>query len=267
MSARPTGSATVTFGLVTVPVRLYSATEADAGVSFHLLHRKCGTRVKQQYVCPTDAEVLTREDMAKGYEVAKDQYVTFTAEELDRLAEATSPGIEIHEFVPLAKVDPVFLEGAYYLAPDKGGEGPYALLAEALRRTDRCALGRWSARGKQHLVSIRAGAGRELVLQVLHFANEVRALEEIPLGDPGKVKEGELKLAMQLIKKSSSEAFRPEAYEDDVRKRYLAAIEKKKAGAQIQVEAAAAARPATTDLMQALKASLKAGPRRARRAA
>jgi DNA end-binding protein Ku len=263
MALRSMASASVTFGMVTVPVRVYAASEDAEHISFHLLHRKCGTRVRQRYYCPTDEEPLERSDMVKGYEVAKDQYLTFTDEELQALAEASVPAIDVDEFVPLAKVDPVYLERAYYLGPDKGGERPYALLAAALRRTDRCALARWAARGKQHLVLIRAGAGQGLVMQVLHYAPEVRSVDEIPMGDPVPVKAGELKLAEQLIRKASSEHFRPERYKDEVRERTLAAIERKRQGGKIEIVPAAGRPAPITDLMVALKASL--GPAAKRR--
>lgn len=267
MALRPMASATVTFGLVTVPVRVYSAAERKEDLSFHLLHAPCGTRVKQQYVCPKEDVVITRDQMVKGYEFAKDQHVTFTEAELKALAEETSPAIEIEEFVPAGKVDPVFFSGAYYLGPDKGGERPYALLAAALRKSGRCALARWAARGKQYLVLVRAGAGRGLVMQVLHHANEVRPFDEVPLDD-APVKDGELKLALQLVRKNATDAFRPEAYEDEVRKRYEAAIRRKVDGHKVLVEATGAGEAApTVDIMQALKASLGGGRKRRGRAA
>src|SRR3954471_17082961 len=161
MAARSIASLTVSFGLVSIPVKLYSATEASRAISFNLLHKDCGSRLKQQYLCIKDEVPVAREDMGKGYEFAKDQYVVFTPEELKALEEAGSHTAEITEFVPISSVDPVFFDKAYYLAPDKGGAKPYALLARALRQSKRCALGRWAARGKQYIVMIRPVEGGE----------------------------------------------------------------------------------------------------------
>src|SRR3970040_2381443 len=155
MPARPISSATVSFGLVSVPVHLSSAAESSAVVSFNLLHQKCGSRLKQQDICPKDGEKVERQDMMKGYEFSKGQYVQFTAEELKALEEKGTGAIEITEFVPLKQVDRIYLEKAYYLGPDKGGERAYKLLAEALRETGRAALGQYAARGKQYLILVR----------------------------------------------------------------------------------------------------------------
>lgn len=269
---RAVGTGNITFGMVTVPVRLYAATEEAGRVSFNLLHEKCGSRLKQQYVCAKDGDVVDRAAMVKGYEFEKDRYVTFTEEELQALLEDASPAIEISEFVPADKVDPVFFDGAYYVGPDKGGERAYALLAVALQRTGRCALARWSARGRQHLVMFRAGglARRSstppLVMQVLHLAAEVRDAGEhtshVPVG------ERELKLAVALIKKASSPVFRPEAYEDGAVKRIQAAIAKKVKGDHVVVAPAPAGAPKPTlDLVEALQASLGKRRARSRRAA
>jgi DNA end-binding protein Ku len=245
---------TISFGLVTVPVRLYSAAEHSAAISFNLLHGKCGSRLKQQYICPKDEEIVTRDQMVKGYEFAKDQYVTFTEDELKSMAETSSPAIEIAEFVPLDKVDPIFFEGAYYLGPDKGGERAYALLTAAMRETGRSAVAKWAARGKMYVVLIRP-AQKGLVMQVLHYADEVRSFDEVPVGD-ATVKDTELKLAVQLIDQISVEDFNPAAYEDEVKKRYQEAIQQKVAGQEITAAAPEAPRGQIIDLMEALKASL-----------
>ena len=166
--------------------------------------------------------------MVKGYEFAKDQYVVFSEEELKSMAEEASRTIEITEFVPAAKVDPIYFEGAYYLGPDKGGERAYALLAAAMRQTGRSALAKWAARGKMYIVMVRA-MEKGLVMQVLHYADEVRPISEVPIGDTA-VKDAELKLAVQLVEQIAAEEFRPENYEDGVRKRYLEAIQRKVEG-------------------------------------
>jgi DNA end-binding protein Ku len=253
MPPRPIASATISFGLVSVPVSLYSASESSATVSFNMLHKKCGTRLKQQYICPKEGGVVERDDIAKGYEFAKGQFVTFTPEEIKALDEKASNSIDIVEFVPLTAVDRIYVERVYYLGPDKGGDRAYRLLGEALRATGRAALGQYSARGKQYLVLLRPLDG-VLVMEQLHYADELRAASDVPHPDT-PVKEVELALARQLIEQSSTEEFRPENYHDTVRERVLEAIQNKVEGQEITAEAAP---PETKiiDLMDALKASL-----------
>src|SRR5688572_27622500 len=130
MPARSIATGTISFGLVTVPIRLYSAAESSSAVSFNLLHGKCGSRLKQQYICPKDEEIVPRDQMVKGYEFAKEQYVTFTDEEIKAMAEEANRAIEITEFVPLSSVNPIYFDGGYYLGPEKGGEKAYKLLRE-----------------------------------------------------------------------------------------------------------------------------------------
>ena len=269
MAARSIASLTVSFGLVSIPVKLYSATEASRAVSFNLLHKGCGSRLKQQYLCVKEEVPVAREDMVKGYEFAKDQYVMFTPEELKALEETGTHSAEITEFVPVEAVDPVFFDKAYYLAPDKGGAKPYALLARALRESKRCALGRWAARGKQYIVMIRP-AGDEnadgLVMQQLLYAGEVRSIKEIEIPKT-EVKEGELKLAQQLIEQQASDRFDPAAYTDEVRARIEAAVQKKIEGQQITLAEAPESGAQVIDLMEALRASLEKKPARRAQAA
>jgi DNA end-binding protein Ku len=257
MPARSIATATISFGLVSVPVNLYSSSESRSSVSFNMLHKKCSTRLKQQYICPTDNEIVPRDDMVKGYEFAKDQYVTFTPDELKSLEEKATGSIDIAEFVPLAAIDPVYFDRPYYLGPEKGGDKAYLLLAEAMRETGRAALARYAARGKQYLVMLRPTQdGRALVLQQLLYADEVRSLADVPLPD-GEVREPELKLAKQLIDQIASETFDPTQYRDEVRERIQADIEKKVQGQDISEAAEPTAEPARIiDLMAALKASL-----------
>src|SRR5688572_21697916 len=172
MAARSIASLTVSFGLVSIPVKLFSATETSKAISFNMLHKGCGSRLKQQYLCVKEEVVVPREDMVKGFEFAKDQYVLFSPEELKAFEEVGTHMAEITEFVPLESVDPVYYDKAYYLAPDKGGAKPYALLQRALQESKRCALGRWAARGKQYIVMLRATDGG-LVMQQLLYAGEV----------------------------------------------------------------------------------------------
>jgi DNA end-binding protein Ku len=192
--------------------------------------------------------------MVKGYEFAKDQYVRFTDEEIKALQEKATQTIEIAEFVPAAEVDPIFFDTAYFLGPDKGGDKAYSLLAEAMRRTGRAALARYTARGKQYLVLVRPHE-RGLLMQQLHYADEVRSMAEVPLGS-AEVKDAELDLAVKLVEQIASDRFQPERYEDAVRKRTLEQIQNKVQGQEITAPPAEAPKAQVIDLMQALKASL-----------
>jgi DNA end-binding protein Ku len=259
MAARSIASLTVSFGLVSIPVRLFSATEASRAISFNLLHKTCGSRLKQQYFCVKEEVPVSREEMAKGYEFQKDQYVMFSPEELKTLEEAGTHTAEITEFVPIDSIDPVYFDKAYYLGPDKGGAKPYALLARALRDTKRCALGRWAARGKQYIVMIRP-VEDGLVMQQLLYAGEVRSIKDIEIPQT-EVKDAELKLAQQLIEQQASDKFDPSAYKDDVRDRIEAAVQKKVEGGQeITMVEAPEQGAQVIDLMEALRASLEKKP-------
>jgi DNA end-binding protein Ku len=259
MAARSIASLTVSFGLVSIPVKLFSATEASRAISFNLLHKACGSRLKQQYFCVKEEVPVGREDMAKGYEVEKDQYVMFSPDELKALEEAGTHTADIIEFVPIESVDPVYFDKAYYLGPDKGGAKPYALLARALRDTKRCALGRWAARGKQYIVMIRP-VDDGLVMQQLLYAGEVRPIKDIEIPKT-EVREAELKLAQQLIEQQASDKFDPSAYKDDVRERIEAAVKKKvESGQEITTVEAPEQGGQVIDLMEALRASLEKKP-------
>jgi DNA end-binding protein Ku len=256
MAPRSIATGTISFGLVSIPVNLYPATQPSASISFNLLHAKDGSRLKQQYVCAKDGEKVEREDMVKGYEFAKDRYVTFTGDELKALEEIASQTIDIAEFVPEEDVDPVYYDRAYHLGPGKGGAKAYRLLAAALERSGKAALARYAARGKQYLVLIRPRSGR-LVMQQLYYRDEVRAVEEIPI-EEAELKDAEIQLALRLVEQTSSDAFHPERYEDSVKKRVVEAIERKVAGQEIQLAAPAEPQAQVIDLMEALKASLAA---------
>ncbi|HEY7240133.1 MAG TPA: Ku protein [Burkholderiales bacterium] len=263
MAARSIASLTISFGLVSIPVKLFSATEASKAISFNLLHKTCGSRLKQQYLCVKEEIPVAREEMVKGYEFTKDQYVMFTPEELKAMEEAGTHTADITEFVPIESVDPIYFDKAYYLAPDKGGAKPYALLSRALRESGRCALGRWAARGKQYIVMIRPiekGGSDALVMQQLLYAAEVRSVTEIDIPKT-EVKDAELKLAQQLIEQQASETFDPGAYKDEVRGRIEAAIQKKVEGQEITLaEAPEPGGGQVIDLMEALRASLEKKP-------
>ncbi len=261
MPARPIASGTISFGLVSIPVKLYPATQPSAGVSFNLLHAKDGSRLKQQYVCAQEGVKVEREEMVKGYEFQKDRYVTFTAEELKALEEVASQTIEIAEFVPAAKIDPLYFDKPYFVGPDKGGAKAYRLLAEALSRSGKAALGRYAARGKQYLVLIRP-AERRLVMQQLLYPDEVRSFADVPV-DEAELKEPEVQLALQLVEQTASDEFHPEKYQDGVRRRVLEAIDRKVAGQEFALAPAEEPRAQVIDLMEALKASLAAAPAKA----
>ena len=255
MAARSIASLTVSFGLVSIPVKLYSATEASRAISFNLLHKDCGSRLRQQYMCIKEDVPVAREDMVKGYEFAKDQYVIFSPEELKALEEAGTQMAEITEFVPIEAVDPVYFDKAYYLAPDKGGAKPFALLASALRESGRCALGRWAARGKQYIVMIRP-VEDGLVMQQLLYSGEVRAITDIDIPKT-EVKDAELKLAKLLIEQQASDTFDPSVYTDTVSARVQEAVQKKVEGQEITLTEAPAGGAQVIDLMEALRASLE----------
>jgi len=256
MPARAIGTGSISFGLVAIPVKMYPAAQATAAVSFNLLHQPpCGSRLKQQYICAKEEVLVPRNEMVKGYEFEKDHYVVFTPAELKALEEKATNSIDITEFVPIDRVDPVYYDKPYYLAPEKGGEKAYHLLAEVMRESGRTALARYAARGKQYLVMIRPGE-RGLVMQQLLYADEVRPFAEVPMPDVPAVREAELKLAHQLVDQISSETFDPTKYEDDVKKRIMADIERKVEGQEIEAAPAEEAPAQVIDLMEALKASL-----------
>ncbi len=256
--ARSIASLTISFGLVAIPVKLYSATVSSERISFNLLRQKDGSRVKQQYIAVNDGKPVERSDMVKGYEFAKDQYVMFSPEELKALEDATTHSVDIGQFVPLDSVDPLYFDGTYYLAPDKGAAKPYTLLATALRKAQQCAVGRWISRGKEHIVIIRA-LEDGLALHQLHFKAEIRDLKDLGV-EAAPVSEPELKLARQLIDHLGAKRFDPNEYADEHKARVAAAIQRKVDGKEISL----AESPVTNkggnviDLMEALRASIDA---------
>ena len=244
----------VSFGLVSIPIKLYVATHSESP-SFNLLHQPCGSRIRQQIFCPRCERTVERSELVKGYEVAKEQYATFTDEELRALETAASPSIDIQEFVPLADVDPVYFETSHYLGPDKGGEKAYHLLADAMREREVVAVAQHVSRGKERLVLIRPMA-KGLVLHSLYYADEVRSFDDIVLGDPGQRRDGEMRLAQQLIGELTGPGFAPEQYRDHYRDRLREVVDKKIAGEETTIVAAQAPRAQVIDLMEALKQSL-----------
>jgi DNA end-binding protein Ku len=252
--ARSIASATISFGLVAIPVKLFSTSESGARIQFNSIHEPCGSRVRQQLYCPTDEVTVSRDELLKGYEFAKDQYVTFKPEELKAMEVPSTQSIDIKEFVPLDQIDPLYYEKAYYVGPAVGGTKPYALLSEAMKETGRAALARYSARGKDYLVLLRPFEDG-ILMQQLRYSTELRAFDEVDLGD-AEVDKTELALAVQLVEQIASDAFTPEAYSDGVRDKILAAIEQKVAGQELTFAPQDEPKAQVIDLMDALKASL-----------
>jgi DNA end-binding protein Ku len=260
MAARPLGSATIAFGLVSIPVKLYSAAESAATVSFNQIDRRDGARVKQQLISSKTGEIVPKEEIVKGYEFAKDQYVLFTKDEIKALEVAATYMIDINEFVPDGSVERIFFDKAYYLGPDKGGARAYHLLAAALKATKRIGVGRYAVRGRQHLVMVRPKENG-LMLEQLHFADEVRAFSEVPLEEVD-VKSAELELAKQLIAQGARESFDPKSYRDEVRDQIMGLIQKKVEGEDISVAPTEKVEHKIIDIMEALKASLNSADKR-----
>ena len=267
MAARALASATISFGLVSIPVKLYSGAESSRTIRFNQIDRRDGARVKQQLISSRTGEPVPREEIVKGYEFAKGQYVLFSAEELKALEAKATHAIDIAEFVPGDQVERMYLDKVYYLGPDKGGARAYKLLAEALKESGRAAVAQYAARGKQYLVLVRPMEDG-LVMEQLHYADELRSFSDVPV-DEAELKPDELKLAKQLIDQAASDSFDPTRYRDEVRERVMDLIQRKIDGEDITAAPAADAEHKIIDIMEALKASLEQGGKRkpAKRAA
>ncbi len=257
MAARPISASTVSFGLVSLPVKLYSTGRAAAKVRFNWINRDTGARVKYQYVDAQSGEAVERDKLVKGYEFAKNQYVTFEPDELKAIEAQATEMIEITEFVPAADIERIFTERAYYLGPARGGARAYRLLSAALREMERVAIARHSARGKQRLVMIRP-LNDGLILEQLYYPDEVRSFDEVPL-EQAEVSDAELALAKRFIEQAASEAFDPARYKDEVKERVQALIDRKIEGEQITQAPREEPETKIIDLMEALKASLDGG--------
>ena len=257
MAARACGSGTISFGLVSIPFKLYTATSAQS-VSFNQLHKKCGSRIKQQMICPVDNEIIQRTDIVKGYEYQKDKYVQFSDEELKSLEAERTDRIDIVEFVPADSVDFIFIEKTVYIGPDKGGDRAYKLLSDAMTRMDRIAVGRFGSRGKEQLVLIRPYQGG-LVVHHVYYADEVRSFDDVDRPGEIEFKPVEADLADKLIEQLSTEKFNPEQYHDEYRDRVMAAVDQKAAGQELTI-APEAPQAQIIDLFEALKMSLGKGP-------
>lgn len=256
MAARAIASGTISFGLVSIPIKLYTATSSKS-VHFNMLHAKDKGRLKQQYTCSVCGEKVERDDTVKGYEYTREQYVVMTDDELQALERKSDRSIEIEEFVPIEDVDPVYFEKSNLLGPDKGGQKAYRLLNRAMLKAGKVAVGRYSTRGRQQLVLIRP-VENGLMMHGLYYADEVRSFDEVEFGDAVELKTGELELADQLIQQLSSPHFEPQRYEDEYRRDVLQQIERKVAGEEITAAPAPEAREHIIDLVAALKKSLAA---------
>jgi DNA end-binding protein Ku len=256
MAARAIGTSTIAFGLVSLPVKIYSTGESSRKISFNMIWKERGVRVRQQYIDPADGAVVPKDEIVKGYEFAKDQYVLFTPEELEVVEAPKSDEIEIVSFVPADTVDRIYFNKAYYLGPDKGGARAYRLLAAALSQTGRVAIAKHATRGKQYIVMIRPHE-QGLLMEQLYYADEIRSFEEVPL-EEGEVNSAELALAIQLVDQAASEAFDPTRFHDEVRDKTLELIEQKIAGKEITAAPVEESKTKIIDLMAALKASIEA---------
>ncbi len=256
MALRATSSGTISFGLVSIPVKVYSGTSSKS-ISFNMLHATDKARLRRQMVCSTCGETVPNSETVRGYEYARDQYVIMTREEIKALEQHSDQSIEIEEFLPIEKIDPVYFDRATLLGPDTGGNKPYRLLREAMFESGKVAVGRFSTRGKQQLVLIRP-TPLGLMMQTLFYADEVRGFDEVEMGDALELRDSELELAQQLIKQLSKETFDAGRYEDEYRQKMLAAVEQKIAGEDVVIQPKEEAKEQIIDLVAALKASIAA---------
>lgn len=256
MAARSIGSGTISFGLVSIPIKLYTATSPKS-VSFNMLHKTCGSRLKQQLLCPVDNVVVERTDTVRGYEYARDQYVKFTDEELKALEAARTDALELIEFVPADTVDFLYIEKTYFLGPDKGGDRAYRLLSESLERANRLAVGRFAQRGKDNLVLVRPYK-KGLILHEAYYADEVRSFDDVETGGDFEFKPIELELANKLIEQLDSPRFEPSRFRDTWADKVKEAVDKKIAGEEV-VAAPEAPKAQIIDLLEALKRSVATG--------
>ena len=257
MAARSIGSGTISFGLVSIPVKLFSTVDTTKAVRFNYLS-KDGSRLKQQYISSANGEVVERQDRVQGYEFAKGQYVTFTEDEIKAMHVESTNAIDIAEFIPLEDVERLYIERVYYLGPDKGAARSYHLLKAALAETGRAALANYAARGRSYLVLVRPFAEGEhegLIMEQLKHEDELRPFSEVTL-DPCEINDDELQLALTIIDQRVNEKFEPERYEDQVRSKMMEKIQQKIDGQEISMPPEEAAESKIIDLMEALKASV-----------
>jgi DNA end-binding protein Ku len=258
MPARSIDTATIAFGLVSIPVKIYSTSEPSHEIHFHLIHEGCGERLKQQYICPKHGEV-SRDEMSKGYELTKGNFVELSKEELKNLEAVASDELAMREFVPATAIDPIYVDRTYYLGPGKGGERAYRLFRDALEDAKLVGVAAYSARGKQYVVMVRPFEDG-LAMHQLRYPDEIKPWDEVPVGKLPKPAPAELHLAQQIVSQLQSDEFHADDYKDEVKNRVRQLIAKKAKGGEI-VAPPEAPKPEVTDLMAALKASLAGGGR------
>ena len=255
MPARPISAGMISFGLVSIPVRLFSATSPKS-VSFHLLHEKDNSRIQQRIYCPVDDKIIDRAELVRGFEIEKGRYVTFTDEELKSLEAQGDHAIDISEFIPLSEVDPIYFENGYYLGCESGSAKAYRLLADAMAQSSRVALATYTMRGKEHLVLIRPYA-KGLMLHTMYYGDEIRSVDEVDRGINVEAKRAELDLATRLIDDLTQKKFDPEKFHDNYRERVLEAAHRKQEGQEVTEAPPEERKGKVIDLMAALKASLE----------
>jgi DNA end-binding protein Ku len=253
MAARAIAKATVAFGMVSIPVKVYGATDAGKKIQFNQLCPDCKAKPKQQYVCEACVCTVERADMLKGYEISKGKFLTFSADEIKALNAEATKVVAINEFIPNDALDPVYFEKPYYLGADIGGSRAYALLAEAMRRTERVAMAQFCLRGKQYLVCV-APTDKGLAMYQLRYAHEVREQETEATED---LSDAEVDLALRFVDSLKVESFDPSRYTDEVYLRQHEAILAKAAGVEIPTPAPEP-KVKVGDLMAQLQASLDA---------
>lgn len=264
MALRPLRNATITFGLVSIPVRFYTATKSE-DVHFNLLHESCGSRVNRKWWCPQHEEIVGSDELIRAYEVTKNKYVTFTDDEIDALETGDNKALDITEFVDLSQIDPVFFEKTYYLGPAPGGGKTYKLLSTAMKKENKVAVARWISAGKEHLVVLRPYE-QGLVLHTMYYADEVRDFGAIDLED-APVKDKEVQLAEMLIGELTEKKFNPLQYKDEYRERLMDKIKAKSQGKTIVAEEREEEKGGEViDIMEALRRSLEGGRRAPKRA-
>ena len=255
MAARSISTASLTFGLVSIPVRLFPATSSKS-VRFNLLHDKDKSRIQEKIFCPVEEKIVDRSELVRGYEIEKGRYVTFTDEELKKLEAQADRAIEIAEFIPVTEVDPVYFENSYLLGCEPTSAKAYHLLKEAMTKAGRVGLAKFTMRGKERLVLIRPHDDG-LMLHTMYYEDEIRTFKEIDHGADAPVKDSELSLAQRLLADLTQKKFEPSKYKDNYRERVIAAAEQKMAGQEIAEPTPEAHRGNVIDLMSALKASLQ----------
>lgn len=255
MAARSIGSGTISFGLVSIPFKVFTATSAKS-VSFNMLHKACGSRLKQQLLCPVENVVVERSDTVRGFEYARDQYVRFTEDELKSMEAARTGVLELQEFVPAATVDFLYIEKTYFIGPDKGADRAYSLLSQSLERNQKLAVGRFAQRGKDNLVIVRPYKSG-LILHECYYADEVRSFDDVEVAGPFEFKPIEQDLADKLIQQLERDTFEPSRFRDEWADRVKEAVDKKVAGEEVSV-APEAPKAQIIDLLEALKRSVAA---------